>query len=79
MSRSIGIGLAGFSTVGAGVYQNLLANGGLLAQRLGSRFEVLRIAVRDVHKERDVAAPLELFTADVNDPIEDPRIALSLN
>jgi homoserine dehydrogenase len=76
MSRSIGIGLAGFGTVGTGVYQNLLANGGLLAQRLGSRFEVLRIAVRDLAKERDVPAPLELFTADVNDLIEDPRIRI---
>ena len=48
MSKSIGIGLAGFGTVGAGVYKNLVANGDLLAQRLGARFEVRRIAVRDL-------------------------------
>jgi predicted Zn-dependent peptidase len=40
MSRVIGIGLAGFGTVGAGVYKNLLRNGPLLEQRTGARFEV---------------------------------------
>jgi homoserine dehydrogenase len=76
MSQSIGIGLAGFGTVGAGVYKNLAANGALLEQRLGVRFEVLRIAVRDVAKRRDVAAPAELFTADVRKLIDDPRIRI---
>jgi homoserine dehydrogenase len=76
MSPSVGIGLAGFGTVGAGVYKNLLANGGLLAQRLGVRFEVLRIAVRNVEKQRDVAAPSELFTADLNDLLHDPKIRI---
>ena len=76
MSPSVGIGLAGFGTVGAGVYKNLLANGGLLAQRLGVRFEVLRIAVRNVEKQRDVAAPSELFTADVNNLLHDPKIRI---
>ena len=42
MSQPIGIGLAGFGTVGAGVYKNLAANGNLLSQRLGTRFEVIR-------------------------------------
>ncbi|HVQ19965.1 MAG TPA: homoserine dehydrogenase [Terrimicrobiaceae bacterium] len=74
MSQSIGIGLAGFGTVGAGVYKNLAANGGLVAQRLGARFEVLRIAVRDLQKPRDPSVPVELFTADANDLIADPNI-----
>ncbi len=62
MTHSIGIGLAGFGTVGAGVYKNLAANGDLLAQRLGARFDVRRIAVRDLGKARDVGAPAELFS-----------------
>jgi homoserine dehydrogenase len=76
MSQSIGIGLAGFGTVGAGVYKNLVANGDLLAQRLGARFEVLRIAVRDLQKPREVAAPVELFTANADDLIADPNIRI---
>ncbi|HEU4678429.1 MAG TPA: homoserine dehydrogenase, partial [Terrimicrobiaceae bacterium] len=76
MSQPIGIGLAGFGTVGAGVYKNLAANGNLLAQRLGARFEVRRIAVRDLKKPRSVAAPAELFTANADDLISDPSIRI---
>ena len=88
MSKSIGIGLAGFGTVGAGVYKNLVANGDLLAQRLGARFKVLRIAVRDLQKPREssapsdlgkprnVAAPIELFTANADDLVADSTIRI---
>jgi homoserine dehydrogenase len=76
MSPPIGIGLAGFGTVGAGVYKNLLANGNLLSQRLGASFEVLRIAVRDLKRERVVAAPRELFTTNADDLISDPNIRI---
>jgi homoserine dehydrogenase len=76
MSQPIGIGLAGFGTVGAGVYKNLAANGNLLAQRLGAHFEVRRIAVRDLKKPRTVAAPAELFTANADDLISDPSIRI---
>ncbi len=76
MSQPIGIGLAGFGTVGAGVYKNLVANGNLLSQRLGARFEVIRIAVRDLKKERVVAAPTELFTTNADDLISDPNIRI---
>jgi homoserine dehydrogenase len=76
MNQSIGIGLAGFGTVGAGVFRNLALNGDLLAQRLGARFEVLRIAVRHPGKVRDVAAPAELFTANIDDLIADSNIRI---
>ncbi len=76
MSKSIGIGLAGFGTVGAGVYKNLVANGDLLAQRLGARFEVRRIAVRDLKKPRHVTAPVELFTTNADDLIADSNIRI---
>ena len=76
MSKSIGIGLAGFGTVGAGVYKNLVANGDLLAQRLGARFEVRRIAVRDLGKPRNVAAPIELFTVNADDLVADSTIRI---
>ena len=76
MSQPIGIGLAGFGTVGAGVYKNLVANGNLLSQRLGTRFEVIRIAVRDLQKERVVSAPVELFTTNADDLISDPNIRI---
>ena len=76
MSQPIGIGLAGFGTVGAGVYKNLMANGNLIAQRLGARFEILRIAVRDLKKPRAIAVPAGLFTANADDLISDPNIRI---
>ena len=69
-------GLAGFGTVGAGVYKNLVANGDLLAQRLGARFQILRIAVRDPQKPREISAPSELFTTRADDLIEDANIRI---
>jgi homoserine dehydrogenase len=74
MSRKIGIGLAGFGTVGAGVFKNLLRNGPLLEQRLGVQFDVRKIAVRDLAKVRDVEAPANLFTASSDDLLADPTI-----
>ena len=74
MIRKIGIGLAGFGTVGSGVYKNLLRNGALLELRLGVKFEVRRIAVRDLQKVRDVDAPAELFTTSPDDLLLDSTI-----
>src|SRR5262245_36062608 len=72
--ESIGIGLAGFGTVGGGVYKNLEANRALLSQRLGTEFVVRRIAVRDLSKPRSVSAPAALFTDDPNALLDDPSI-----
>jgi homoserine dehydrogenase len=72
--EKIGIGLAGFGTVGGGVYKNLEANRALLTQRLGAEFEVRRIAVRDLGKARGVDAPAELFTTDLHELLADPKI-----
>ena len=66
--------MAGFGTVGAGVYKNLLRNGSLLEQRLGVEFEVRRIAVRDIQKVRDVDAPAGLFTTSPDDLLLDSSI-----
>lgn len=76
MSHSIGIGLAGFGTVGAGVYKNLARNGDLLGQRLGARFDVRRVAVRDLKKNRSVEAPAGLFTDSLDDLLQDEHIRI---
>lgn len=76
MSKPIGIGLAGFGTVSAGVYKNLQRNGALLEQRIGRTFEVKKIAVRDLSKARDVQAPASLFTSNPDEILGDPSIQI---
>ncbi len=73
---TIGIGLAGFGTVGSGVWNLLARNGGLIADRARDalRFEIRRIVVRDPEKTREVAVPAELLTADWQSVIADPSV-----
>ena len=74
--KQIGIGLAGFGTVGAGVFKHLAQNRDLLSQRLGLELAVRRIAVRDPKKSRDVKAPAEIFTARWQDVVDDPNVQI---
>ncbi|MEI6322640.1 MAG: homoserine dehydrogenase [bacterium] len=74
--QNIGIGLAGFGTVGAGVYENLERHRALIAERSGYTFAVRRIAVRDLKKQRDVTAPSDLFTNRWQDLLNDPEIRI---
>jgi homoserine dehydrogenase len=74
--QKIGIGLAGFGTVGAGVYENLERHRDLIAKRSGYGFDVLRIAVRDLKKARDVSAPSGLFTSRWQDLLDDSGIRI---
>jgi homoserine dehydrogenase len=77
---SIGIGLAGFGTVGSGVWNTLLRNGGLIADRTGGAvtLHVSRILVRDPAKSRATAneVPAHLFTTDGRSLVEDPAVDL---
>ena len=74
MAATISIGLAGLGNVGAGVYKNLERNGDLLAERTGHRFDVVRVAVRDLGKARDVEVPAARLTTDWRDLVADPAI-----
>jgi homoserine dehydrogenase len=68
------IGLAGAGTVGGGVFQALQRNGPLMASRLGVRFEVVRVAVRDLKRKRSVAIPKGLLTTDWKEMVESPEV-----
>jgi homoserine dehydrogenase len=74
--KQIGIGLAGFGTVAAGVYKHLALNRALLSERLGLTLEVRRIAVRDLKKARDVSAPANLFTGDWKQVVDDQAVQI---
>jgi len=74
--KQIGIGLAGFGTVGAGVFKHLALNRALLSERLGLTLEVRRIAVRDPKKSRSIEAPASLFTANWQEVVDDPNVQI---
>jgi len=73
---TIGVGLAGFGTVGSGVWNALAQNGGLITERAGSgvQFEIRQIIVRDTDKPREATAPAELFTTDWKSMVENPLV-----
>ncbi|MFV0416986.1 MAG: homoserine dehydrogenase [Chthoniobacterales bacterium] len=74
--KSIGIGLAGFGTVGSGVWKNLTENAALISGRLGVQMDVKKIAVRDLTKKRGVVAPAQLFTDSWREMLDDPAVEI---
>jgi homoserine dehydrogenase len=76
MKRNVGVGLAGLGTVGSGVYKHLVSAGGLIERRTGISFDVRKIAVRDLSKQRGVSVPEGVLTSRWEDLVEDPGVGL---
>jgi len=74
MIREIGIGLAGFGTVGAGVFLNLEKNRALLRERIGRDLVVRKVAVKDPRKKRTVSVPPALLAANWRELLDDPAV-----
>ncbi len=72
--KELGIGLLGFGTVGAGVVEGLQRNGALLAERLGVRLVLRKIADLDLDTDRGVAVDRALLTRDAGAVIRDPAV-----
>lgn len=75
---SLGIGLAGFGTVGSGVWNTLHRNGQLITGRTGGgvTLHISKILVRDPARPRDTVTevPQEVFTTDWRALVEDPSV-----
>ena len=75
---SLGIGLAGFGTVGSGVWNTLERNGDLITGRTGGgvMLHVAKILVRDLAKARASTGevPAERFTTNWRELVEDPAV-----
>ncbi len=74
--REVGIGIAGFGTVGGGVLSILQRHARDIESRLGARILVRRVAIRDPEKERPVEVPRALLTTRFQDLLEDPQVAV---
>jgi homoserine dehydrogenase len=74
--REVGIGIAGFGTVGGGVLSILRRHAGDIEARLGARIAVRKIGVRDPAKERAIDVDPSLVTTRLEDLLDDPEIAV---
>jgi len=72
--KEIGIGLLGFGTVGAGVVEGLQQNGDVMAERLGVRPVLRRIADIDIESDRGVTVDPDILTTDAAAVIDDPAV-----
>ena len=72
------VGIIGFGTVGAGVAENLLLNGDVIAKRTGVRPVLSGIADLDITTDRGVKVPAELLTTDAAKVIRESDIVVEL-
>lgn len=77
-STSLGLGLAGFGTVGSGVWNTLQRNGELITGRTGGgvSLHAARILVRDLKKARTTTGEVDsdIFTTDWKELVADPAV-----
>ena len=74
--KEIGIGLLGFGTVGAGVVEELQKNGEVIANRIGVKPVIRRIADIDIDRDRGVTVDRSLLTTDAESVINDPAVSV---
>ena len=72
----VNLGIVGCGTVGGGVYQAILRNGGLMASRLGVGVRVVKVAVQNRSKARAIKIPPALLTDDWRSLVDDPAVNL---
>ena len=77
---SFGIGLAGFGTVGSGVWNTLERTGDLITQRTGGGvvLHIAKILVRDLAKVRATTGEVDpaIFTTDWRELVADPAVEI---
>lgn len=76
MEKEIRVGLLGFGTVGSGVAKILENHQQDLQHKLGVTIQIVKVLVRDIHKERHTVLSKEVFTDQLAPIIEDDSIDL---
>jgi len=74
--ETINIGLLGLGTVGSGVYHLLNRENQVIKERLGAKFLVKKILVRDLNAERFFPVERRLLTNNAAEIIDDPDISI---
>ena len=73
---TIGVGILGGGTVGGSLAQRLLDEQDIIAAKSGLTFELVKVGVRDLTKERSFDAPPGVLTDDLMSVVEDPAVQL---
>ncbi|WP_294507801.1 homoserine dehydrogenase [uncultured Victivallis sp.] len=76
--KEVKVAIIGFGTVGAGVAENILKNGEVIAKRTGVKLVLTRIADLDITTDRGVAVPKELLTTNAVEAIDSADIVVEL-
>lgn len=76
--RSLRVALLGAGSVGSQVARLLLEHSDELAQRAGTRLELVGIAVRNLDAARDADLPAELYTTDAEELILGADVVIEL-
>jgi homoserine dehydrogenase len=74
MRQKINVGIIGLGTVGTGAFRIMQENADLIRHRVGVPVEVVKIAVRDVARDRGLHIPPSLLSDKPSEVIEDPTI-----
>ena len=72
--KEVCIGILGFGTVGTGVIEGLYKNQKIIAERIGIKISILKIADIDISRDRGLDIPNEVLTTDANSVIFDESI-----
>jgi homoserine dehydrogenase len=73
-ARPVRIGLLGCGNVGGALVELVARRRADIAARLGLDLEITRVAVRSPGKDRPVAVPAEVLTADAHGVVADPDV-----
>lgn len=74
MKSRIGVGIIGLGTVGSGTLRILLENSSIIAQKIGSRVEVLKIADLNPHAGQGISFDRSILTTDAREILDNPDI-----
>jgi homoserine dehydrogenase len=74
MKSQITVGLLGLGVVGSGTLRVLTENAEGIRRKIGAPVVVKKVAVRDLHKQRDVSVAANLLTDRPDEIIDDPEI-----
>lgn len=68
------VGLLGCGHVGSALARLVTDHAELIETRAGTRVEIVRVAVRNLARERDTSLPASCFTHDASEVVQDPDI-----